>query len=224
MFRDDYIMRMIRQLGQIYAYVLGMRQRGQYPLALIAIDNAYRERLGLGSEAVAALSDVQLLALVRFGDAADSWRELGAFVAALLYSEAVILQEQGQPDDAAPRALLGLQLLLECELADGPPLPDYAPPRDELLGLLRDYELPAKTRAALFTLLAREGCYARAEDVLASLLDERPADASLLGAGIAFYEGLLDRDDADLAAGRLPRAEVLDALAGLRATAAAHNS
>lgn len=217
MFRDDYIMRMIRQFGQIYAHVLGMRRRGQYPLALIAIDNAYRERLGLGSEAVTELSDVQLLALVRFGNAADSWRELGAFVAALLYSEAVILQEQGQPDDAAPRAMLGLQLLLECDLADGPPLPDYAPPRDELLGLLHDYELPAKTRAALFTLLARDGHYARAEDVLASLLDERPADAGLLGAGIAFYEGLLDHDDADLLAGGLPRDEVRAGLAGLRA-------
>jgi hypothetical protein len=217
MFRDDYIMRMIRQLGQIYAYVLGMRQNGQYPLALISIDNAYRERLGLGSEAVAELSDVQLLALVRFGDAADSWREMGAFVAALLYSEAVILQEQEQPDDAAPRALLGLQLLLECELADELPLPDYAPPLDELLDLLQDYELPAKTRAALFTLLARDGHYARAEDMLASLLDERPADDGLLAAGITFYERLLDRDDADLVAGGLPRDEVLSALANLRA-------
>jgi hypothetical protein len=216
MFRDDYIMRMIRQFGQIYAYILGLRRRGQHPLALIAIDNAYRERLGLGSDAVAALSDSQLMALVRFGQTADSWRETGAFVAALLHSEAAILQEQGQPDDATPRAMLALQLLLEGQLADGPPLPDFAPPREELLEMLRDYELPARTRAALFTLLTREGRYAHAEDVLASLLDERPGDAGLIAAGLAFYEGLLDRKDADLEAGGLPRDEVMAAIAALR--------
>ncbi|NNJ12628.1 hypothetical protein EKD04_020075 [Chloroflexales bacterium ZM16-3] len=224
MFRDDYIMRMIRQFGQIYAYILGMRRRGQYPLALIAIDNAYRERLGLGSDAVAALSDSQILALVRFGETNGSWRETGAFVASLLYSEAVILQEQGQPDDATPRAMLSLQLLLECDLASDQPLPEYAPPRDELLGMLSDYELPAKTRAALFTLLARAGRYAHAEDVLAVLLDERPTDAGLIGAGVSFYEGLLDRDDADLEAGGLPRDEVLAALTALRATVVTDNS
>jgi hypothetical protein len=223
MYRDDYIMRMIRQFGQVYAYILGLRRRGQYPLALIAIDNAYRERLGLGSDAVAQLSDSQLLALVRFGETGESWREAGAFVAALLYSEAVILSEQGQPDDAAPRALLALQLLLECELGADLPLPEYAPPRAELLDLLRGYELPVRTRAALFTLLAREGRYAQAEDVFASLLDERPADAGLISAGISFYAGLLDRADAQLEAGGLPRAEVMAALAALRATVAAHN-
>jgi hypothetical protein len=216
MFRDDYIMRMIRQFGQIYASILGMRRRGQYPLALIAIDNAYRERLGLGSEAVSDLTDTQLLALVRFGQQADSWRETGAFVAGLLYSEAAILLAQDQPDDAPPRAMLALQLLLECQLADGLPLPDAAPPRDELLDMLREYDLPAKTRAALFTILAREGRYAQAEDVLGSLLDERPADAVLHGAGVSFYQGLLDRDDHDLEAGGLPRDEVLAALAALQ--------
>jgi hypothetical protein len=224
MFRDDYIMRMIRQFGQIYAYILGMRRRGQHPLALIAIDNAYRERLGLGTEAVATLSDTQLLALVRFGETADTWRDVGAFVAALLYNEAAILEVQGQPDDAAPRATLALQLLLECELAGDLPLPEYAPPRDELLTMLRDYELPAKTRVALFTIFAREGGYARAEDALGSLLDERPADEALLSAGLTFYEGLLDHDDAELEAGGLPRDEVLSALVALRAAIAANNS
>jgi hypothetical protein len=215
MFRDDYIMRMIRQFGQIYAYILGMRRRGQYPLALIAIDTAYRERLGLGSEAVAKLTDTQLLALVRFGEKAETWREIGAFVASLLYSEAAIFLAQDQPDDAPPRAMLALQLLLECQLAGELPLPDYAPPRDELLDMLREYDLPAKTRAALFTILTREGRYAQAEDVLGSLLDEHPADVGLLGTGRAFYQGLLDRDDHDLEAGGLPRDEVITALAAL---------
>jgi hypothetical protein len=221
MFRDDYIMRMIRQLGQIYAYILGMRRRGRNPLALIAIDNAYRERLGLGTEAVASLSDTQLIALVRFGETADSWREVGAFVAALLSTEAAILGEQGQPDDAAPRATLALQLLLECELAGEAPLPDYAPPRDELIAMLRDYQLPAKTRAALFMIFGREGAYARAEDALGSLLDERPGDAALIDGGLAFYAGLLARDDAELEAGGLPRDEVLAALAALQGQARA---
>ncbi|NTV62035.1 MAG: hypothetical protein HGA65_00660 [Oscillochloris sp.] len=216
MFRDDYIMRMIRQFGQVYAAILDRRRRGQPILALIAIDTAYRERLGLGSEAVAELSDSQLLALVRFGEAEGSWREAGTFIAALLASEAHILAEQGQPLDMAPRALRALQLLLECQLAADTPLPEYAPSRDELLLLLHDYRLPFKTRAALFTALEREGRYALAEDVLANLLDEQP-DLGLIEVGIAFYERLLGYEDAALAAGNLPRHEILTALANLKA-------
>lgn len=220
MYRDDYIMRMIRRLGQIILHIAGLRQRGQYPLALMATDDAMRNALGISSEQVAGRNEREILALIRFADHGDSWRELAAYVAAILHAEAAIYQAQGDDELVAPRALLALQLLSEAELA-GDELPDYAPPREHLLELLHGYLLPAHTRAALLRLYEREGEYARAEDTLFELIAEAQpagagAGADLRAWGIAFFERLLDRDDGELALGGLSRPEVQQALGELR--------
>lgn len=156
MYRDDYIMRMIHRLGQIILYIAGLRQKGQYPMALIAADDAMRNALGIGSDQVAGRNEREILALIRFADHDGSWRELTAYVAAILHAEAAIYQAQGDQPLVAPRALLALQLLLEAELA-GDGLPDYAPPRVHLLELLGGHPLPARTSAALRILEEREG-------------------------------------------------------------------
>lgn len=220
MYRDDYIMRMIRQFGQVVTYVLGLRRRRDFALALISTDEAVRDRLGIGSEALAERSEREILALIRFRDRDGLWREEAAYIAALLYAEAVIYAERDDAARSAARALRALQLLAEAALDAPDPLPDYAPPRAELLALLRDYAIPARTRAALLQLCEQQGDYAGAEDQLFHLLDERPGDAELRAAGLAFYERLLARDDDTLAAGGLPRAEALAGLAEIRARGA----
>lgn len=217
MYRDDYILRMIRQFGQIVTYVLGLRRARQYPLALIAIDNALRDRLGIGSDDLATRSEGEILALVRFGEREESWREVGAYVAALFYAEAEIYRAQDQPDHAAPRALRALQLLAECALDAPEPLPDYAPPRAELLAILKDYHLPRRTRAALFRLAEAEGRFDEAEDQLFDLIAEHPGDPELIATGADFFERLLALTDEALAAGGLSRDEVEQGLAELRA-------
>jgi hypothetical protein len=215
MYRDDYILRMIRRLGQVIAYIVGLRRQGQYPLALMACDDAMRNALGAGSEALAARSEREILALIRFADRDGSWRELAAYVAAIFHAEAAIYAAQGDQELVPPRALLALQLLMECELA-GPELPEYAPPRAHLLELLEGYTLPAHTRAALFQLYEAEGAFGRAEDLLFDLLAAAPADAALRAAGVAFYERLLAQDDQALGEGGLPRSEAEAGLAELR--------
>lgn len=216
MYRDDYILRMIRQFGQIVTYVLGLRRKKQYPLALIAIDNALRDRLGIGSDDLATRSEGEILALVRFNEREESWREVGTYVAALFYAEAEIYKAQDQPDQAAPRALRALQLLAECALDAPEPLPDYAPPRAELLALLKDYHLPRRTRAALFHLAEVEGSFAEAEDQLFDLIAEHPGDPEIAASGASFFERLLTLTDEALVAGGLSREEVEAGLAELR--------
>lgn len=224
MYRDDYILRMIRRLGQVIAYIAGLRRQGQYPLALAACDEAMRNALGVGSEALTARSEREILALIRFADRDGSWRELAAYVAAIFHAEAAIYEAQGDQELVPARALLALQLLIECQLAGAgsqdeapPPLPEYAPPREHLLELLADYTLPERTRAALFQLYEAEGAFDRAEDQLFELLAAAPADDTLHAAGVAFYERLLALDDATLGAGGLPRAEAEAGLAELQA-------
>jgi hypothetical protein len=216
MFRNDYVMRMIYQLGAIVRYVLGLQQKGDYTLALIAIDNAYRDRLGLGAEDVGELADKELLALVRFGGGEAAWREEGLFIAALLYAEASIYTAQERNEAAAARALRALQLLAECALDAEGPLPEYAPPRNELLTMLHGYHLPAHTRAALFIICERAGDFATAENLLGDMLDEHPTDADVRSAGLAFYARLLTQNDAALERGGVTRAEVAEALQQLQ--------
>ncbi|GAB4424571.1 MAG: DUF6483 family protein [Chloroflexi bacterium OHK40] len=224
MYRDDYIMRMIRRFGQVIAYIAGLRQEGRYPLALLATDEALRNALGVGSEALAQRSEREILALIRFADREGSWRELAAYVAAIFHAEAAIYEAQGDQQFVAPRALLALQLLLEAELAPdtGTVLLPFAPPRAHLLELLQGYALPVRTSAALFQLYEREGAYARAEDTLFTMLADAPEDGSLRDAGVAFYRRLLALDDDALAAGGLSRAEVQAALSELAGSAGTH--
>lgn len=237
MYRDDYILRMIRRFGQVIAYILGLRQQGQYPMALLACDDALRNLLGVGSDDIAARNEREILALIRFTDRDGSWRELAAYVAAILHAEASIYEAQGDHELVVPRALLALQLLVEAELGsiaastngDDPsshqaeadaatPLPDYAPPRKHLLELLHGYTLPAHTRSGLFALFERDGAFDKAENTLFELLGENPSADELRRAGVAFYERLLSLDDKQLVAGGLSRAEAAAALAELQAT------
>jgi hypothetical protein len=216
MFRDDYIIRMIRQFGQIIAYIAGLRTQQRYPLALIAIDDAYRNRLGLGSDAVAGLSERELLALIRFGENDDTWRDEGTYIAALLYAEAAIYQAQAELDRMAPRAILALQLVIECSLNSNAALPEFLPDPDDLRGMLLDVAVPVTTWIGLIRLYEQEQAFDRAEDLLFYLLDGDPHCQPLIDAGLAFGTRLQALDDHVLAAGGLPRAEVAELLAQLQ--------
>lgn len=209
MYRDDYIIRMATQFGQILAYVLGLARDGQSQLALIAIDNALRQLLGIGSLTLTRMSTAQALALIRLGDGDETWRERGAYVAALLNAEADICSRREQYDLADERRLTALQLLLEVRLGTDPDtLPAYTPQVADLAASLRDVHLPAATLAALLHYYEATGAFAAAEDALFELLASEPANRDLRDVGLAFYERLRQRDDADLTAGNLPRAEV----------------
>ncbi|WP_298816997.1 DUF6483 family protein [Chloroflexus sp.] len=213
MYRDDYILRMIDQFGAIIRHILGLYRNGQSPLARIAIDNAYRDRLGVGSDQVAALSVQQLLALLRFHGVGEDWRSEGAFLVALLTVESRLLSDDGAEDAAAMRALLALQTLIECALAAPEPLPAYTPTHNELLALLQHYIVPAPTLVALLALCEQQGDLARGEDIVHELLARDPR--RWLATARAFYQRLLERSDAELTAAGLTRAEAMVGLAEL---------
>lgn len=213
MYRDDYILRMIAQFGAIIRHILGLYREGKSPLVRIAIDNAYRDRLGVGSDQIATLSDQQLLALLRFHHRSEEWWVEGAYLAALLTTESRLFADDGAMDEAAGRALLALQLVIECRLAAPEDVPDYIPDYAVLLDLLRDYVLPTPTLAALFTLCEQSGDLACSEDLLHELISRDRA--SWLATARAFYTRLLSQDDQVLDAGGLSREEVVNALAEL---------
>jgi hypothetical protein len=217
MYRDDYILRLIAQFAEVLTFVLGLRRDGKLDLALSAVDQSLRNLLGIGSDQMVELSDSQALALLRFDSPGDSWRIKGAVAAALLREEGAILALRDRLVESDIRYVKALQLTLEIRLgADESELPEFTPAVDELVTALRGVALPPKTGAALLHYYEQHGAFARAEDVLFDLLGARPDDHGLAEVGMAFYERLLELDDARLAAGNLPRDEVQSSLAELR--------
>ena len=95
---------------------------------------------------------------------------------------------------------------------------DLATPIEDIMHKLEEYELPLKTKSRLFRYYEMIGSYARAEDVLFEMVEaEEPAGDEEIEQGIAFYQRLLKKSDADLSAGNMSREEVEEGLAQLRA-------
>lgn len=213
MYRNDYILRLIAQFAEVIHYVLGLRRDGKLGLTLMAIDQALRDLLGIGSEQLKTLSDAQALALIRFASPDESWRSKGAYVAALLAHEGAVLaaREQGAASDQAN--LLALQIALEVHLGAGElALPGFTPDVTELSTALAGMALPTRTTAALLRYHEEAGNFAHAEDLLFAQLDLTGDDAALAATGVALFERLLACDDTALAAGNLPREEIVAAL------------
>lgn len=82
---------------------------------------------------------------------------------------------------------------------------------------VRRYELPADVRRLVWRLYLAAGDLGRAEDVLFALIEDHPHYPGLVEEGRAAYGLLLERPDAELEAGGLPRDEVEEALARLGA-------
>lgn len=214
---EDYIMRFIRQFAAFLAQVLGIAAVGKYREAHAEIEQKLKELSGLDSDSLLRLDEGGLITTLRLY-APSAWQETGAATAALLDQQASFYAAQNQPDASYAHRLKALHLLLELLTADERfEPPGYAPDVEEIRTELETYVLPFRTYATLLRYYEQEGDYAEAEDVLFQWIDSDPDSPMPVEQGIAFYRRLLARDDADLEAGNLPRAEVEAGLAELTA-------
>lgn len=219
MLRDDYVLRLMAQFARALAHVLGLSRRRDYPAALVAIDEALDQLLGLKLGAVLDLSEAQLLAALTLGgSAAEEGRARAAFLAALLREAGAIHAAQDRLTEGYACRLKALHLLLALLLHDrDASLPPYAPPVAGLVADLGDYVLPVETNRLLMHYYEQVEAYDKAEDALFEALAVEPGNPDLLAAGLAFYDRLWQQDDEALVAGNLPRDEVESGRAELRA-------
>jgi hypothetical protein len=87
-------------------------------------------------------------------------------------------------------------------------LPEYADEIEPLAAALAVYKLPVPAMDRLWRYYEKKGDFAAAEDLLHELLEETESDPVRVKRGVDFYRRLLQRSDAELAAGNLPRDEV----------------
>jgi hypothetical protein len=214
MLRDDYIMRIIEQLGQALAQVLKLGDVGQFQQALIALDQACHQFFGLDMKLLNDLDQDYLLGMMTTDGILDTDKALIA--AELLNAEGDLHAQANQADEAARRYLKALYLLASAfETDSGAALPGRAPLLQTLQDKLTAYELPAATLQKLFDHYEYTGRYAKAEDMLYERLHLYGFDRRAVRVGIGFYQRLSAHTDAELTAGGLPRDEVADGMAEL---------
>lgn len=218
MIRRDYILRMIEEFFQALSRIKSLKGGQEWREANTAVDQEFQRLMGMDTQAVAQMSDTELLAHIVRGEPTLAVREKTLIVATLLKEAGDAFTEQGRHDDSRMSYLKGLHLLLgtlgrdevfEC--------PQFVPKVQEFVAALRDSPVPLETQARLMQHYERTGEFARAEDALFVMLDAEPDNAPLLELGISFYRRLESQSEAQLNDGNLPRAEVEAGLADLNA-------
>ncbi len=213
MYSQDYIKRMIEQLGEVWTYVIALLARGELPKVYEELDKAYRELVHLDRDLVMQSSEDFLVLSTMLGATVESSRAMA--LADLLRLEAEVHDRVHQNDERDACLIKALNVLLEVHARvnnKGSPL--LLDRIAQLHESCANAQLPALTQWRLFRFFDGRGDYAKAEDALYPLLDEAPA---YLEHGLDFYERLQRLPDHALEQGGLPRAEVEAALADLRA-------
>jgi hypothetical protein len=218
MIRRDYILRMIEEFFQALSKIKSLKGGQEWREANAAIDQESQRLMGMDAQAVAQLSETELLAHIVRGEPTLAVREKILILATLLKEAGDVLTEQGRHDDSRMSYLKGLHLVLDT-LGRGEVIecPQFVPKVEEFVGALGDSLLPLETEARLMQHYERTGEFAKAEDALFAMVDAEPENAPLLELGISFYRRLESECDARLSDGNLPREEVEAGLADLNA-------
>lgn len=212
-FRNDYIMRLIQQLGAALGQIIARKRRGEVDEAEAIISRTALNLLGLDMTLLRRLSDEGIISLLRRPDTGD----VGGFIVAaeLLAQQGDIDEARGLPDAGYDCRQKALSLFLEACLAAPEVCGDeYADKINTLTARISDYPLPPATRRKLFAWREQAGDYARAENVIHHMLED--GDPLAWERGLAFYERLRARTDAELVAGGLPRDEMEEGLVAFR--------
>src|SRR6266850_7082623 len=218
MIRRDYILRMIEEFFQALSRIKSLKGAQQWREADGSIDQEFRRLMGMDAQAVAQLSETELLARLVRGEPTLAVREKTFILATLLKEAGDVLTKQGRQEESRTSYLKGLHLLLDT-LGRGEVFesPQFVPKVEEFVVALGDSLLPLETQARLMQHYERTGEFAKAEDALFVMLDAEPDNAPLLELGISFYRRLESQSEARLSDGNLPREEVEAGLADLNA-------
>ena len=205
---QDYIMRMINMMVAMMVRILDFKSKKEYPSALLEIEQTGRTLLGINRTMVRQLTAGQLMQL--FGGDQSVAIPKSYVLAVLLHEEADILRLMSDPEGADESQIKSLNLLLETYLQGGEAVePRHDELIDEICESFRGRPLPPDVLERLLACEELRGRYDRAENALFARLESKP---DFTGEGIAFYERLLAKSPDALAAGNLPREEVLEGM------------
>ena len=222
MIRRDYILRMIEEFIQALARVNALKQDQRWQEAAGVVDEEFQRLIGMGAQAVARLTETELLARIIRGEPTQAVRDKTLMLTALLKEAGDVAALEERAEGSRSCYLKGLHLLLETLAHEEvSAFPEFVPRVEMFAAVLRGSPLPLETQALLMQHYERSGEFAKAEDALFAMLEAEPGNAGLVEFGASFYKRLQGRSDAALEAGNLPRPELAAGLAELRKRGAA---
>lgn len=208
MYQRDYILRMIEQMTSMIANVAGLRKEQKQKQAFELLDEMLGRFFRLNSKLLNTLSESDLISMMTVNGFLET--EKLKMLAGLLKEEGEVFDSMEQPEEGYRRYLKALQLCLAVYETEPTRLPaDLRLQMDEVLVSIKGFYLPAPVKKRLVPYFEASGRFASAEDMLYDLLEE---GQSVTAEGKSFYERLLAKTDSELAAGNLPREEVVDGM------------
>jgi hypothetical protein len=215
--RRDYILRMVEEFFAVLSRLKSLKQAQHWQEAAGTLDSEFQRLVGAGPDAIAALSETELMARLIHGEPTLVVREKTLMLTALLKEAGDVAAGQGQLEKSRACYVKGLNLLLETlatgEVSD---YPEFVPRVELFTAELAEAVLPLSTRARLMQHYERNGEFGKAEDALFAMMEFELQNPTLIEFGIAFYERIRNHDDSSLAAGNLPRPELEASLTDLR--------
>src|SRR6266567_241127 len=209
MIRRDYILRMIEEFAQALARIRALKRSQRWGEASEAVDAEFKRLIGDGAQAVARLSETELLARLMQDGPTHVVRDKTLMLTTLLKEAGDIAVAEDRLDEGRECYLKALHLLLEglarAEVFD---CPEFVPKVEMLKEALQGAPLSLRTHAMLMQHHERTGEFAKAENALYAILDAEPDNEAITEFGVAFYKRMMARSDTALTEGALPRAEV----------------
>lgn len=213
--QQDYILRMIQQLSGFVTGLLQLRRSGRTSEALHQIEDAYGRFTGLSATLVHAISEDDLIQLLRARGGVDPDRAWA--LAELMREEALVYDQLGNEGEATPRFLKSLRLYLEVlDVIEEMPGVLNVDGLEEVAERIADLELTPTTRLKLVDYYTGTARFDRAENIVLWNVEASAESPAAANEAIAFYDGLLRYADVDLEEGGLSREEVEDGLARMQ--------
>ena len=209
----DYIMKIIQQFTNAVARIMGLKAENKIEESQVVLTDTLKDFTGLNTEILEALPYEILLQRV----SGQTNSEKSLILAELLYQQADIYEIKGELSRARNLYLKNANIMINVLLkGDNSVLEQNQDKVNELIEKIGLLNVPRESLLLLFQYYELTTEYAKAEDVLFELMDKTEANKDLVAKGIAFYERLLNKDQADLQKGNLPMDEVLEGLGNLK--------
>ena len=213
MIRRDYILRMIEEFAQALARIQSLKRSQSWGEAAAALDAEFKRLIGDGAQAVARLSEADLLARLMQDGPTHVVRDKTLMLTTLLKDAGEIAVAEDRLDEGRECYLKALHLLLEGlateEVFD---CPEFVPKVEMLKEALQSAPLSLRAHAMLMQHHERTGEFAKAENALFAMLDAEPDNGAIVEFGVGFYKRMLEQSNTALADGGLPRAEAEEGL------------
>jgi tetratricopeptide (TPR) repeat protein len=208
--QQDYILRMVQQFTGFLVRVMRLRKEGEVEEALALVTDGYGRLAGLPGSLVHALSEDDLLNMLRAQGRLDPQRCLG--LAELLREEGHIYDDMEKYDESYPRYLKSLRLYLEVVGEEEELGTVIAPGIDDVIEQLSGLDLPVSTTERLADYLELVGKFDLAENILLQQVEQSNRSEKSTDDAIRFYRRLLQKSDAELIVGGLTKDEVFEGL------------